>query len=112
MPAHIADPNRPNPMPATQASSLPNPNPYAAAEDASNLMIEATPEARRGAYADFASVRVNGGNSMIDFLLVDSVGPEGGSGVLTSRVVMSNESLLALRDMLNEVTADWTVAGQ
>lgn len=98
--------NRANPMSASQASTIPNP--FATGAQGGNLTVEATPEMRRGAHADFATVRTTGGVSTLDFLLVDTVEPSGDArGVLSSRVFLSNESLVALRDMLNEHTKGW-----
>lgn len=112
MPNHAN--GRTNPMSATQASSIPNPFSFTGGAQSSSagngqqVAVDTPPEARRGAYADVATIRTNGAVSMLDFMLVDMADPDGNLGaMLTSRVFMSNEGIIALRDMLNEHTKGW-----
>lgn len=77
-----------------------------------NIGIDHDPQTRKGAFADFTMVRTKGGVSRIDFIQRD-IELEGGDeqAVLASRVFMSNEDLLALRDMLVRHTSSWKVDG-
>ena len=61
---------------------------------------------RNGAYANLASVRTTKKESVIDFFFADSEktdddGSLSVGGVMCARVVMSNDTLVELRDMLN-----------
>lgn len=93
-------------MPASAARSIPNPYD---GQDGGTVTVDASPEVRRGCYADIATVRTNGAVSTIDFALVE--GPTDAQGnlaaVLTARVSMSNENLVQLRDLLNNHTQGW-----
>ncbi|MGR1083420.1 hypothetical protein ACUYFE_05255 [Olegusella massiliensis] len=85
------------------------PDPAQGSLEGNAIAVEATPDVRRGVHADIAMIRTNGGQSMIDFVLVDTppVADGTASGVLSSRVFMSNESLVTLRDTLIEYTQNW-----
>lgn len=99
--------NGPSQFPRISADRLPDPAQSSA--EGISIALEATPDVRRGVHADVAMVRTNGGQSLIDFVLLDTPpAPDGTvSGLLTSRVFMSNEDLIALRDSLNDYTKDW-----
>ena len=78
-----------------------------------SIAIEATPEMRTGTFSDLSLIKTNGAASTIDFILTDGVPDEQGnvSAVLVSRISMTNESVIALRDMLVRHTDGWTVEG-
>ena len=78
-----------------------------------NLMVDTPPESRFGRFADTFFVRTNGPASTVDFILTDGPPDEDGNvpALLVSRVSMTNEALLALRDMLNDHTSGWKVSG-
>ena len=102
--------NNTSQLPRISADSLPDP--AQGSLEGNAIAVEATPDVRRGVHADIAMIRTNGGQSMIDFVLVDTVdtppAADGtASGVLSSRVFMSNESLVTLRDTLIEYTQNW-----
>lgn len=102
MAKHVAN-GRANPLPESQASSLPDP------QMAGTITVEAPTEVRLGTYADIATIRSTEETSTIDFVMIE--GPSGIEGelsaILTSRVIMSRSNLIALRDMLNDHTANW-----
>ena len=99
--------NNTSQLPRISADSLPDP--AQGSLEGNAIAVEATPDVRRGVHADIAMIRTNGGQSMIDFVLVDTPHAADGtaSGVLSSRVFMSNESLVTLRDTLIEYTQNW-----
>lgn len=74
-----------------------------------NLQVDASPEMRIARMADTFMVKTNGACSTIDFISTDGIPDENGtiSAILSSRVSMSNEALLALRDMINSHTQTW-----
>ena len=78
-----------------------------------SIAVEATPEMRAGRFSDVSLIRTNGGSSTIDFVMTDGAADENGviSAVLVSRVSMTNESVVALRDMLVRHTSGWIVDG-
>ena len=75
-----------------------------------SLNIDHDPQTRRGCFSDLAMAATNGPNTRLDFISTD-IPDENGNirGVLSARVYMSNESLIALRDMLNSHTEGWEV---
>lgn len=77
-----------------------------------NVMVDAAPEVRAGRFSDLSLIRTNGSVSIIDFALSDNVPDESGNipAVLVSRISMTNEAVVALRDMLVRHTQNWTVA--
>lgn len=77
---------------------------------AHSISIDHDPNTRKGSFADFMMVRTKGGVSRLDFIQRD-IELDGGDeqAVLVSRVFMSNEDILALRDMLVQHTASWKV---
>ena len=81
-------------------------------EQQHNINIDHDPQTRKGVYSDFTLVRTKGGVSRLDFVQRD-IELEGGDeqAVLAARVFMSNEDLLALRDMLVQHTSSWKVDG-
>lgn len=80
--------------------------------DQHNINIDHDPQTRKGVFSDFAMVRTKGGTSRLDFVQRD-IELDGGDeqAVLAARVFMSNEDLLALRDMLVQHTSSWKVDG-
>lgn len=67
-----------------------------------SIEVEANPDMRRGAYSNFVSLRRNGSNCIMDFCFLDGeVEGRGMTGVLASRVIMSNDRLIELRDALD-----------
>lgn len=75
-----------------------------------NLNLDSDPETRKGVMASIVLASTDGGVTRLDFVNPDIPENEGSvRAVLSSRVYMSNENLLALRDMLNSHTAEWKV---
>ena len=76
------------------------------------IQIESSVEIRAGVFSDLVSVATKEGTTRIDFMLTDVPGSNPGDqyGVLSSRVFLSNETLLKLRDLLVRHTADWAIA--
>lgn len=74
------------------------------------LDIDSDVETRKGVHADIAMLSTKGGTTRIDFLNADiAIDPNSARAVLSSRVYMSNEDVIALRDMLDRHTAAWKV---
>lgn len=71
-------------------------------EKAVSIRIDHDPQTRKGVHADFVIARTDGAATRLDFIQND-IPLEGGDigAVLVSRVFMSNEGLVALRDMLD-----------
>lgn len=71
-------------------------------EKVTNIRIDHDPQTRKGVYADFVIARTDGAITRLDFIQND-ISLEGGDieAVLSARVFMSNDSLVALRDMLD-----------
>lgn len=82
------------------------------------ISISASPEARKGSYANLASVRTSKKENVLDFFFVDSEveGEEGGRelvGVLQARIIMTDDSLIELKRMLDaHVEKNFKEAGQ
>ncbi len=75
-----------------------------------NLNLDSDPVTRKGVMASIVLASTDGGVTRLDFVNPDIPEDEGSMrAVLSSRVYMSNENLLALRDMLNTHTATWKV---
>lgn len=68
-----------------------------------NVSIDHDPQTRKGVFSDFVMARTKGGVTRIDFVQLD-IDLDGGDkqAVLASRVFMSNEDVITLRDMLND----------
>ena len=78
--------------------------------NAVSLSIDHDPQTRKGCFSDFSMAATNGPNTRLDFISTDIPGENGSvRGVLSARVYMTNESLIALRDMLNSHTEGWEV---
>ncbi len=75
------------------------------------IRLDAELSTRRGVYADNVMARTIGGNTVLDFLTVDVPGdsPENMAAILSARIYMPNEAVLALLGMLREHTSSWTV---
>lgn len=70
------------------------------------LELDGLDDIREGVYANIALARTSPKESIIDFAFIDSNEQEGGQivtrGKFQARVIMSNTSMLELRDMLNK----------
>ncbi len=67
-----------------------------------NLNLDSDTETRKGVMASIVLASTDGGVTRLDFVNPDIPDNDGSvRAVLSSRVYMSNENLLALRDMLN-----------
>lgn len=71
------------------------------------LEIDGLEDVREGVYANIALARTSPKESILDFVFVDSNEPDGQGNVVTrgrfqARIVMSNASLIELRDMLDK----------
>ena len=94
---------RTNPISPSQAQAIPN------LPTGNTIAVDSSPEVRRGAYAEISTVKTAGTMSTIDFAMVEGpIDDQGTLGaILTSRVVMTNDNLIALRDMLVDHTKNW-----
>lgn len=70
-------------------------------EKAINLTIDSDPQTRKGAYSDRVLVTSEGGFIRLDFLHVDIPSDDGMRAVLVSRIMMSREDVVALKDVLD-----------
>lgn len=76
-----------------------------------NISIDSDVETRKGVHSNIVLLTTEGPVTKIDFLNADiSVEEDEVRAALSSRVYMSNEDLVALRDMLIRHTASWKVA--
>lgn len=73
-------------------------------EGSFNLNAVATdPSVRKGAYANFVMLGSRQTEEILDFFFIDSNDEDGNmSGVIVSRVIMSRDNLMSLRDALND----------
>ncbi len=75
-----------------------------------SVSIDHDPQTRKGCFSDLAMATTNGPNTRLDFISTDIPGENGNiRGLLSARVYMTNENLIALRDMLNSHTEGWEV---
>lgn len=73
-----------------------------------SMQITADSDIRRGVFADLVSAQTPNQVTRLDFIQIEGEGDDSTlQGVLASRVYMTNESLIALRDMLVRHTKDW-----
>lgn len=77
-----------------------------------NVNVDSDVSTRKGVHADIVIAETNGADTRLDFVLLErSGGPAAGDGgvsaVLASRIFMSRDNVIALRDMLNEHTSTW-----
>lgn len=67
------------------------------------LEVSGDLETRKGSYANVVFITSQANEDILDFFFMDSIGANGEqSGVLTSRIVMSRQTLLSFRDALNQ----------
>lgn len=109
-PAMGVDPN----MAAQNANAAANGANVNGAPNAANgswqqprLEIDGLEEVREGVYANIALARTSPKESILDFVFVDSNEPDAQGNVVTrgkfqARIIMSNASLIELRDMLDK----------
>lgn len=77
-------------------------------KDDRNMQITADSEMRRGVFADLVFAQTSNQVTRLDFIQIEGeVDNSTLQGVLASRIYMTNESLIALRDMLIRHTKDW-----
>ena len=75
-----------------------------------NLNIDHDTATRKGVMSNLVMASTDGAVTRLDFINSDIPGEDGQvRAVLSSRVYMTNENLLALRDMLNDHTKNWKV---
>lgn len=73
-----------------------------------SMQISGDPDVRRGVFADLVSAQTPNQVTRLDFIQIEGESDDSTlQGVLASRVYMTNESLIALRDMLVRHTKDW-----
>lgn len=73
----------------------------------SRLELDGMGDVRSGVYANIALARTSPKESVLDFAFIDSneQDPDGGivtKGTFQARIIMSNSSLIELRDMLDK----------
>lgn len=80
-----------------------------AEESQGSIQVDASIETRAGVFSDVVMALTKNGVTRLDFIQTDFPASDNGDtlAVLTSRVFMSNENLLQLRDMLNRHTSTW-----
>ncbi len=83
-----------------------NPN-NANVRPAPKLELDGMMDIREGVYANIALARTSPKESILDFAFIDSNEPDGQGGVVTrgkfqARIIMSNSSLVEMRDMLDK----------
>lgn len=67
------------------------------------LEVSGDLETRKGSYANTLFITSQENEDILDFFFMDSTGVNGEqSGVLTSRVIVSRQTLLSFRDALNQ----------
>ena len=71
-------------------------------EKGREMSMVADSSLRSGVFSDYMVVKNVNGKSILDFFLIDDIDAERGTAVLTSRVVLTHQGLVALRDMLNK----------
>lgn len=77
-------------------------------KDDRSMQITADSDIRRGVFADLVFAQTSNQVTRLDFIQIEvEVDDSTLQGVLASRVYMTNESLIALRDMLIRHTKDW-----
>jgi hypothetical protein len=77
-------------------------------KDDRSMQITADSDIRRGVFADLVFAQTSNQVTRLDFIQIEGeVDNSTLQGVLASRVYMTNESLIALRDMLIRHTKDW-----
>ena len=77
-------------------------------KDDRSMQITADSDIRRGVFADLVFAQTSNQVTRLDFIQIEGeVDDTTLQGVLASRVYMTNESLIALRDMLIRHTKDW-----
>lgn len=83
-------------------------------EEVFNLSAVATdPSVRQGSYSNLVVVTSQQSEEILDFFFVDSRDEDGAmSGVVVSRVIMSRDRLVALRDALNDHLSKVPGSGQ
>lgn len=80
-------------------------------ETTAEITIDASPEMRRGTYANLAFAMTTPNHmTQLNFVDTDRVSTNGGvSGILAARVYMTPQDIIALRDMLIKHTESWKV---
>lgn len=74
------------------------------------LNIDHDTATRKGVISNLVMASTDGAVTRLDFINSDIPGEDGQvRAVLSSRVYMTNENLLELRDMLNDHTKNWKV---
>lgn len=77
-------------------------------KDDRSMQITADSDIRRGVFADLVFAQTSNQVTRLDFIQIEGeVDDSTLQGVLASRVYTTNESLIALRDMLIRHTKDW-----
>lgn len=72
-------------------------------DEKTTINIDHDPQTRKGVFADITMARTDGGVTRLDFIQTDLPIPDGDiQAVLAARVFLRNESIVALRDMLND----------
>lgn len=75
-----------------------------------SVQITGDSDIRRGVFADLVFAQTPNQVTRLDFVQIEGESDDSTlQGVLASRVYMTNESLIALRDMLVRHTKDWKV---
>lgn len=79
----------------------------AAPRQAPKLELDGMADIREGVYANIALARTSPKESILDFAFIDSSEPDANGALVTrgkfqARVIMSNSSLVELRDMLDK----------
>lgn len=73
-----------------------------------SMQITGDSDVRRGVFADLVFAQTSNQVTKLDFIQIEGeVDDSTLQGVLASRIYMTNESLIALRDMLIRHTKDW-----
>lgn len=70
-----------------------------------NVLIDAigSPELRKGTYSNVASITSLRFEDVIDFYFIDGTSDSGAlRGTLVSRIIMSREALIGLRDAIDQ----------
>lgn len=71
-----------------------------------SISIEAKSDMRKGVYANLSRIVSTSKESVLDFCFIDEDDGINKHGVLVSRVIMSNQALVELRDMLDSHLAN------
>lgn len=74
------------------------------ADEGKTLVIDSDIETRKGVHSNLSTLTMNGDIARMDFFLGDIVNPDGEQrAVLSARIFMHKQDLVAVRDMIDRV---------